>query len=94
MTINLKYAGQSFRIKCERYQYVPVKVGINQTETSKNFGKETERDLGYHSSLGNAIEDIIKEGNGDSSETLTLREYVQQVEQMKEDMVKTFKATV
>lgn len=89
MTIKFTFQGIAFSIKCGNYSYQPVKHFTNTNEKSKNFGKEAITELGYFTKLEHAIEGIIKEANGDSEETITLRAYVERLEQAKKEIAAT-----
>jgi len=86
MTIKFTFANIAWSIKCDAYSYIPTKHFINSKEKSKNFGKEATKELGYFTKLEHAIEGVIKEANADNEETVTLRDYIERLEQAKKEI--------
>jgi len=71
MKIKFDYAGTIFTIRVDANQYTLAKVLINEDKKSKNFGKETEHDLGYFQEIEHAISKIMKVGMGTSDDEVS-----------------------
>lgn len=73
--------------------YMPVKKTIVTAKDSVRKGEVNETVRGYFSQLGNAVNSIIQTDMGNSNQTLTLPEYVNQYKAIKEDLLKKLEIT-
>ena len=89
MKIKFDYAGTTFTIRVDANQYTLAKVLINQDKKSKNFGKETETDLGYFQEIEHAISKIMKVGMGNSNEDFGFASFVKYLEDYKKELTET-----
>lgn len=81
MVVELKYAGTQYEIHIDRYQFIPKRlIGYNKIEKSKDFGKPTFKELGFHTTMGRALNEIIQDADGGSDERISLEEYVARIE--------------
>lgn len=80
MRIAIDLNGNKYAIEVDGNCFTAIKFGINQDKDSKNFGKETEIQLGYFSKLYNAALRCAREEIAQSNDIVSLKEFVAIVE--------------
>lgn len=80
MKIKIEYAKQQYTIDADGTCYTVLRNGVNTDKKSVNYGNPTEANLGYYTTMPNAIKKIIKDGIGSSQEEITLKQYVTIIE--------------
>jgi len=88
MTIELTLSGKKYTIQADTSQYVPQSYRTNQDENSPNFGKESSLDLGYYTSLPNAINRLIREDLCSNEDEITLTAFILRYNALKEEITK------
>lgn len=80
MKIEINYAGNKYAINITDQSYDLVKYGTVTDKKSKNFGNETETNLGYYTSVGTALNGLIRNAFAGSNEVLNIKEYASRIE--------------
>lgn len=80
MRIDILLNANKYAVEVDGNCFTAIKLGINQEKGSKNFGKETEIQLGYFSKLYNAALRCAREEIAQSNDIVTLKEFVSIVE--------------
>jgi len=89
MKIKFDYSGTTFTIRVDSNQYTLAKVLINEDKKSKNFGKETEHDLGYFTEIEHAISKIMKVGMSTLGEDIGYSTFIEYLEKYKKELTET-----
>jgi hypothetical protein len=86
MKIEINYAGNKYAINITDQSYDLVKYGTVTDKKSKNVGNETETNLGYFTSVGTALNALIRNAFAGSDEVLTIKEYAARIENAVESL--------
>lgn len=79
MIIEVTIEGKAYNIKNDGAQFVPEFSSLNRGNVGDKE-KEVTRDLGYFSSLGNAVHRLITEALASDDSKITLEHYIQRYE--------------
>lgn len=80
MKIEIKLNENNYAIDVDGNCYTAIRLSTNQDETSKNFGKVTEIQLGYFNKLANAGLRLCRDEIASSPDVVSLKEFVGRVE--------------
>lgn len=87
MKINIEYAGVKYAIEITEESYNLIRYGTNSDTKSKNYGERTEKVLGYFSTIGGAVNKIIKSSLSSIDEEITLKQYVERIEKARTELM-------
>mgnify|MGYP003403934074 CR=1 FL=1 len=87
MKIKIEYAGIKFAIDITEDSYNLIRYGTNSDKESANYGKETERVLGYFTNVSNAVLQVIKSSLSSINEEVSLKQYVERIEKAKKEIM-------
>ena len=92
MKIEFQLNEQAYTICVESNSYVLNKVVTVQDKESKNYGVESERALGWFTTIGNAALRAVREEIATNNDVVSLLEYTNRITALNEQIKEQFKA--
>ena len=80
MKIEIKVGENKYEVSVDQMCYTVSKLQAVVDETSKNYGKETARQINFPTNMEKVVETICKDALASSDEVVTLGEYANRVD--------------
>lgn len=87
MKIEITLNGNPYAIEVDGNCFTAIKYGVNQNKDSKNFGEQTNNELGYFNKLSNAASRLCREEIASSDDVVSLKEFASRIEAINKQLI-------